>query len=1490
MSLQTFALSRSQQAVFKMEAFQLSGHRFYLGGVARLTGEVSLAQLAQAGAIVRDTLDVFRIGFVANAAGDCWHGVRHGQLPAHIAQIEQIDFSRHADPDLAFARWAERQLLLDEDLSLAPMRIFAVRYRENQAGWFVKAHHAAADGAALALMMEHLSSALALGHCVADAPEFTVLAERECDYEQSPRCAKDAEYWHALFGDHAGAAPIPVHSRSPIGDYRGQQARSLRIRFELTDAHQQTLARFKQQGGSLFRLFCAATAYSQMVIEDGDGVLLQAPMLNRWDEAEKRAVGMAVAPALFPVSRAAGESVADCYQTLRKTLQKAVVHSRFAPGARWGELASPAWRQVVPAFGVSYQTGAFEKSVCGAEVEIDHLQAVEALFATLHIHDRFDGGHFRLEADFRQQWSPAQCHAFLASVVDHAMQAAAAVLDSSDAQLIEPDVEPVAPIGPQLRTAFQRFADRCLIKPAAGHALTYAEGQAWIASFLTRLASHRAAGSRAPVLLLGRRLPETTLAYLACLIGQVTVVPVCPTTPHARLATIARNSGAALCIHAAADQTLAESLGLPLLPVALEAAAPAALPEPDADQGQPAYILYTSGSTGEPKGVAISPSALAYYALAATDAYAADCPFSAPLFTSFGFDLTQTSLLVPVLSGGFIQPWEQDIRDEPSMLQALLADEALSGVKCTPAHLALLTEHARPRRNPLTFVVGGENLLAGLVNQSLSVFPAGSRIINEYGPTETTVGCCIHTVSHPHNAGLDAGQITPIGEALGTAVMSIRDSVGRPVPQGFKGEIWIGGPVLADGYIHNPAQTAAKFVTGPDGHSRWYRTGDLGVQDAQGVFHCLGRIDDEFKLRGFRIHPSEIEKAVEAALSRSRGLGQRCELKALKLALAGQETVVLCSSETVPAGQPDFIETLHALLPEAWRPGRYCVVQPWPVNANGKVDAAALAAAVRAVLASDGGVAAATDATTPARRYQLPAWLDAAFLQPIWPDAIDWQRSFLELGGDSIKAIRLAALLAKQGVRISAAELLTSKSLGAVLEAACAAVANVAPAVTADPDEIDPAWIAHLPASRWFRQQPFQDRNHLQQGVTLTLPVTLPAERIHAAVEAVKARHRIFALRADAGTEGWHFATSAGQSLRRYTLSGNEPLAERMHQLQREICLQTQPSLHEVVLTPGAATQQLIWVCHHLLCDVHSWIYLLDELDQALEAGDVGTDRMTEHGAFLWGKWLHDQRPDTTPHAVQPAQARTGVTTSRTLSLRSSDFTALGQRLKAERSELIAASLLALLHEDQTLPAQATVLFENHGRLFAEAEVSFGLAVSLTHAVGWFTGFNALRLTADSAGQGWLHALKVQRHQLGADWARQLGLPMPQDFPLLCINDIGLGLASQTAWRHFTLDPALSGGFRHSAEAVSADFDLLISDGAGADSGLVSVQLTVAGPDTLAAARYLKRLDVRLQALRDAVHGGQPDAVLQQALLPADFPHCQLSQSELDLILHGATA
>ena len=282
-------------------------------------------------------------------------------------------------------------------------------------------------------------------------------------------------------------------------------------------------------------------------------------------------------------------------------------------------------------------------------------------------------------------------------------------------------------------------------------------------------------------------------------------------------------------------------------------------PEVDAGVENLAYVMYTSGSTGEPKGVMIPHRGLVNYLSWAIRAYAAADGSGAPVHTPLGFDLTITSLFSPLLVGRpvVVLPEEQGI---DTLAATLRAGGDFNPVKITPAHLSLLSqrlpeEEAAGRARVM--VIGGE----ALSWESLAFWqrhaPA-TRLINEYGPTETVVGCCVYEASRETGR---SGAV-PIGRPIANTRLYVLGRHGELVPVGVPGELYIGGDGVGRGYLNRPELTAARFVPDPFSGiagARLYRTGDLVRYLPDGNLEFLGRIDHQVKIRGYRIELGEIE-------------------------------------------------------------------------------------------------------------------------------------------------------------------------------------------------------------------------------------------------------------------------------------------------------------------------------------------------------------------------------------------------------------------------------------------------------------------------------------------------------------------------------------------------------------------------------------------------------------------------------------------------------
>jgi len=271
-----------------------------------------------------------------------------------------------------------------------------------------------------------------------------------------------------------------------------------------------------------------------------------------------------------------------------------------------------------------------------------------------------------------------------------------------------------------------------------------------------------------------------------------------------------------------------------------------------------AYVMYTSGSTGTPKGVAISHAALANYGHWAANFYADDKPVNMALFTPIGFDLTVTSLFLPLMTGGTLYVYDESTYSAVEALGVVLEDDLVDIIKLTPAHLTLLSdEQCHQCKRLAQLIVGGEDLSTILAKRIHTAFGARVKIHNEYGPTEATVGCVLHTF----NPETDTAGSVPIGLPIARSTVRVLNQAGQDQLPGCSGELFVAGPSLADGYWGQESLTQAQFQQLAPEAGRYYRTGDLVREGIDGRLRYQGRVNEQFKLRGHRIEPAEIESA-----------------------------------------------------------------------------------------------------------------------------------------------------------------------------------------------------------------------------------------------------------------------------------------------------------------------------------------------------------------------------------------------------------------------------------------------------------------------------------------------------------------------------------------------------------------------------------------------------------------------------------------------------
>jgi amino acid adenylation domain-containing protein len=535
-----------------------------------------------------------------------------------------------------------------------------------------------------------------------------------------------------------------------------------------------------------------------------------------------------------------------------------------------------------------------------------------------------------------------------------------------------------------LRTARSQPAAPALRQD--GRELSYGRLDEWSGALSARIGP-----GRGLVGILMPRVPENIVAMLAVLRAGAAYVPLDPGLPVARLRFMIEDAGLDTVIVDGSSPV--DGLDVARLIDVHDVAGDATPILRGGDA--PCYVIYTSGTTGRPKGVLAHHRAVVNYLSWACQEYGITAGARVLLHSPLTFDLSVTTTLAPLVAGAVI---EMTAGDDLDGLIAALRDtaEPYQLVKLTPAHLQVLNIALADElsRRVLTrcLVVGGENLPADRARPWHR-----SRVINEYGPTETVVGCTVHEVTE-HDVTGDV----PIGRPIANTVNHVLDEHRQPVPDGVTGELWVGGTGVTLGYLNRPALTAERFTADPFvPGARMYRTGDLAVRGADGLLRCLGRTDDQVKVRGYRVELGEVENVLRT-------------LPGVRDAAVAHDRGRLLAAVVAPGAEPDrLLSAAREFLAEHMVPTRIVVLDRLPLTTNGKVD--------RAALLRDAPDPPAAAAPVGESDPALAAVLDIAsdiLARPQAPDA-----DFFAAGGTSLDFAVLCTRLARSfGVPVPISE------------------------------------------------------------------------------------------------------------------------------------------------------------------------------------------------------------------------------------------------------------------------------------------------------------------------------------------------------------------------------------------------------------------------------------------------------------------------------------
>ncbi|MFY9781042.1 MAG: amino acid adenylation domain-containing protein, partial [Candidatus Baltobacteraceae bacterium] len=777
-------------------------------------------------------------------------------------------------------------------------------------------------------------------------------------------------------------------------------------------------------------------------------------------------------------------------------------------------------------------------------------------------------------------------------------------------------------------TADELFEQRARENPGAlavtgaAESLSYAELDARAGRLARRLAAHGLPAQSVVGVALERSV-ASVVSLLAILKAGHVYLPLDPAYPPGRLAHMLSDSGAKLAV---SDTSLAAALPAGVARLLLDvpqgdddvaAAAPPRRHGPD----DLAYIVYTSGSSGTPKGVAVPHAAavnLAFARLEHDPISAGDRILAA---VSVGFDVSIGQLLLPLLSGAAIVV-AGDLRSlSASEFWDFLEAQRVTHVNSVPSFFESVLPAAPAQSSLVRLMLGGEALGSALAARLRRALPH-AQLFNMYGPTEACIDATCYAVS-----GLETEALLPIGRPLPNYRAYVLNALLEPAGIGIAGELYLAGPGLAQAYVGAPALTAERFVADPFGApgSRMYETGDRARVRPDGQIEFLGRADTQVKIRGQRVELGEIE----AQLARQSGV--REVAVTVREDVPGDRRLVAYYTAAQPLQAAALREALGAALPAHMIPAAYVRLEALPLTTNGKLNREALPAP-------------GAGAYGP-RAFEPPQGESEELIAGIFAEALGLERvgrrdNFFELGGHSLLVMSVIERLAQAGRRVDVRALFAAPTVAGLAAAARDASGGVAvppnrigrdatqlspemlPLVQLTQAEID-AILARVPGglanvADIYPLAPLQEGilfHHVtsRQGDAYLTPFVLGfdrrgrLERFLDALREIVARHDI--LRTAILWEGLSepvqvVLREARLGVEEVTLDGASPagaveqLRERYDPRHHRIDVRRAPLLHAFVARdPAADRWLLLLLSHHLILDHSSLETILHEVE-----------------------------------------------------------------------------------------------------------------------------------------------------------------------------------------------------------------------------------------------------------------------------------------------------
>ncbi|MFI7703440.1 amino acid adenylation domain-containing protein [Nonomuraea sp. NPDC049480] len=1134
-------LSPAQERLWFLAQLEPDSPAYNVPLALRLSGPVDVAALTAAVTDLADRHWILR-GVIEGAR------VRQtGGVPVSVVDVDPAALER----ELSDQAW--RPFRLDAE---PPMRATLFRLGGDECVLALTLHHIATDAWSERLLLQDLSALYAARLGLAPQPELPALQYADVAAWEAEQPETGLDWWTQHLAGLPPVLDLPAaRPRPAVSTWQGATVEV--VVPESLSAKVRAAA-----GATPFMVFLAGLQALLARLSGSDDIAVGVPHAGRHHPDAEQVVGCFINTLVMRTDTSGDPTGAELLGRARATALDAFTHAR-TPFERIVERLQPERNlSITPLFQVMLNVYDADPPVNlpGVGVRAEPLPSPTVKF-DLNLQLGDDGTRFAGELRYRTDLFEESA----------ARQFADWYLALLDGMLTEPEAPVRLPAGSDLRGPaldwptdvplhglFERMADAVpdalAVFASPGDAerdrLSYAELERR-ANQVAHWLLARGVGPQEPVGVLMERRPELAVAMLGVLKAGAAYLPLDPVYPARRIESVVAAAGVRI--------VLTES------EIAAAAREPGDRPDVPVPPDHLAYVIYTSGSTGEPKGVAVEHRQITHY-LGAIAETIPDGAASFALVSTIAADLGLTNVLWALTTGGTLHLIDHETATDPAAYAAHMAAHPVDAVKMVPSQLELLGLTALPRK---LLVLAGEAVPADLVDRVRAARP--DLVVKiYYGPSETTVSAlaCDAAETRPG--------VAPLGRPLANVVCRVVDAAGRPLPHGVPGELWIGGPGVARGYLNRPDLTAQRFTDG------WYRTGDRVRVGPDGLVEFLGRIDDQVKVRGFRVELGEVTAALRALPQVAEAFVQPVGTGALRR-LAAWVTPAGLDAAAIRAA-------LRERLPDYMVPAAIGSLEALPLTPNGKVDRQALPV-------PEAAPATRTPLGTPAECLVAEVWAEVLELPQVWADD-----DFFVLGGHSFAATRVVGRLRE---RLGAPVPVRLLFEHPVLADLAAALPRPSSAAKARRERVEgPVPLSGAQARLWFLAQLEPESTAYNVPVALRLRGPLQAEALLDAVRDLAERHHVLrSVIDDSGAEPVLVLRPAAEVpvvTRPVEPSGVE--AALAEQLATPFALDREPPMRAVLFAVGEREHVLSITFHHIATDAWTKGLLLSELSSLYAA------------------------------------------------------------------------------------------------------------------------------------------------------------------------------------------------------------------------------------------------------------------------------------------------